>query len=381
MNNYWSATLLVLGGAAIGAGMVLFWNWWRARNAPVNDPTPATEMVSAELSTTLRSLRSGAMIIDSSDQVLQASKPALSLGLIVDNQVAEHVLVDLIHQVRRDGQPRRTELSHTMIGQPARQLIIRVISLNEQLVLVLIEDRTREIMVEAVRRDFVANVSHELMTPVGAVQLLAEAIEDATDDPEAVRRFAQKLQVESDRLITLVKQIIELSRLQGDAQVKEPEEVHVDQIITRVLDAHYLDAEAKDIEISVSGPDRLLVPGNLDQLSAAVGNLVANAVAYSPAGTKVALTTGTRGQTVEISVSDHGIGIPESDLDRVFERFYRVDPARTRSTGGTGLGLSIVKHVAASHGGQVKVWSVEGQGSTFTLSLPGLDRSTVEGEI
>ncbi|HNI71442.1 MAG TPA: ATP-binding protein, partial [Marmoricola sp.] len=194
-------------------------------------------------------------------------------------------------------------------------------------------------------------------------------------------RFAQKLQVESDRLITLVKQIIELSRLQGDAQVKEPEEVHVDQIITRVLDAHYLDAEAKDIEISVSGPDRLLVPGNLDQLSAAVGNLVANAVAYSPAGTKVALTTGTRGQTVEISVSDHGIGIPESDLDRVFERFYRVDPARTRSTGGTGLGLSIVKHVAASHGGQVKVWSVEGQGSTFTLSLPGLDRSTVEGEI
>ncbi|HNN48438.1 MAG TPA: ATP-binding protein, partial [Marmoricola sp.] len=295
--------------------------------------------------------------------------------------VAEHVLVDLIHQVRRDGQPRRTELSHTMIGQPARQLIIRVISLNEQLVLVLIEDRTREIMVEAVRRDFVANVSHELMTPVGAVQLLAEAIEDATDDPEAVRRFAQKLQVESDRLITLVKQIIELSRLQGDAQVKEPEEVHVDQIITRVLDAHYLDAEAKDIEISVSGPDRLLVPGNLDQLSAAVGNLVANAVAYSPAGTKVALTTGTRGQTVEISVSDHGIGIPESDLDRVFERFYRVDPARTRSTGGTGLGLSIVKHVAASHGGQVKVWSVEGQGSTFTLSLPGLDRSTVEGEI
>lgn len=360
--------LLVVVILALAAALT--WLLVRAGKDPELPTSAAVGAVPAELSILLRSLRSGAIIIDSSGQVLEASASALSLGLIIDKQLTEPVLVELVHQVRRDGTPQKTELVHTLAGQPARQLTIRVIRLNEQLVLVLIEDRTKEILVEAIRRDFVANVSHELMTPVGAIKLLAEAIEDAADDPDAVQRFSQKMQVESERLVTLVRQIIELSRLQGDAQVKEPEDVHVDQIITRVLDANYLDAETKDIDIAVAGPDRLLVQGNLDQLSAAVGNLVANAVAYSPPGTKVALTTAEHPDTIEISVSDHGIGIPESDLGRVFERFYRVDPARTRSTGGTGLGLSIVKHVAASHGGQVKVWSVEGQGSTFTLSLP-----------
>lgn len=360
--------LLVVVILALAAA--LSWLLVGSGKHPEQPVSAAVGEVPTELSILLRALRSGAIIIDSSGQVLVASTSALSLGLIVDQQLSEPVLVELVHQVRRDGTPQKTELVHTLAGQPARQLTIRVIRLNDQLVLALIEDRTKEILVEAIRRDFVANVSHELMTPVGAIKLLSEAIEDAADDPDAVQRFSQKMQIESERLVTLVRQIIELSRLQGDAQVKEPEDVHVDQIITRVLDANYLDAEAKDIDIAVAGPDRLLVQGNLDQLSAAVGNLVANAVAYSPPGTKVALTTAEHSDTIEISVSDHGIGIPESDLGRVFERFYRVDPARTRSTGGTGLGLSIVKHVAASHGGQVKVWSVEGQGSTFTLSLP-----------
>jgi two-component system sensor histidine kinase SenX3 len=368
-------------GAALSALATLGWlfiQYRRKTAAPAEEPVlPVPE----ELSRTLRALRSGAMIIDSSDRVLDASAPAMSLGLIVDQRIVEQVLVELVHQVRRDGNPQKTMLVHTLPGQPARQLTIRVIRLNSQHVLALVEDRTKEILVEAIRRDFVANVSHELMTPVGAIKVLSEAIEDAADDADAVARFAQKMQAESERLIILVRQIIELSRLQTDAEIKDPEEVHVDQIITRVLDATYTDAEAKGIDIVVAGPDRLIVQGNLDQLSAAVGNLVANAVAYSPSGTTVALTTATRPETIEISVSDHGIGIPQSHLDRVFERFYRVDPARTRSTGGTGLGLSIVKHVAASHGGQVKVWSVEGQGSTFTLSLPKPMESTLEGEL
>lgn len=381
MNAIGWALLCFALGVTLGALAMLGWLFVQHRRRAAEPEEEPVLTVPEELSRALKALRSGAMIIDSSDRVLDASTPAMSLGLIVDQRIVEQVLVEIVQQVRRDGQPQKTELVHTLPGQPARQLTIRVIRLNSQHVLALVEDRTKEILVEAIRRDFVANVSHELMTPVGAIKLLSEAIEDAADHPDAVARFAQKMQVESERLITLVKQIIDLSRLQTDAEIKEPEEVHVDQIITRVLDENYLDAEAKGIDIAVAGPDRLLVQGNLDQLSAAVGNLVANAVAYSPPGTTVALTTATRPETIEISISDHGIGIPPSDLDRVFERFYRVDPARTRSTGGTGLGLSIVKHVAASHGGQVKVWSVEGQGSTFTLSLPKPKEITLGGEL
>jgi two-component system sensor histidine kinase SenX3 len=237
-------------------------------------------------------------------------------------------------------------------------------------VLALLEDRTRERRVESVRRDFVANVSHELKTPVGAIKLLSEAVAEAADDPVAVKRFAERMLLESDRLTRLVQQVIELSRLQGDDPLEAPVPVALDDVIAVAVDTTAIDASSKRIQVVTGGTPGLQVFGNEEQVTAAVTNLVANAVSYSGPESTVLVTTKTEGGTVEISVVDQGIGIPEQEIDRIFERFYRVDPARHRSTGGTGLGLSIVKHVAATHGGEVRVWSVEGQGSTFTLSLP-----------
>jgi two-component system sensor histidine kinase SenX3 len=237
-------------------------------------------------------------------------------------------------------------------------------------VLVLAEDRTRERRVEAIRRDFVANVSHELKTPVGALALLAEGVLDAADDPEAVRRFARRMLAEGDRLGTLVSRIIELSRLQDDEMLGDAGVVPVRDLLDRAVEENRVEATARRISVVREGDGRLAVLGSAEQLALAVGNLVANAIAYSPEGSTVVVSAAHTGDRVEIAVADRGIGIPAEEVDRIFERFYRLDPARQRSTGGTGLGLSIVKHVAASHGGDVRVWSAPGQGSTFTLSLP-----------
>jgi two-component system sensor histidine kinase SenX3 len=205
---------------------------------------------------------------------------------------------------------------------------------------------------------------------VGAIKLLAEAVTDASGDPEAVERFARRMLTESDRLSRLVQQVIELSRLQGDEPLEAPAVVDVDEVIRSSVDITMMDASNKNISVVTGGVGGLSIFGNEEQVSAAVTNLVANAVAYSGDNSTVLVSTKATDDMVEISVVDQGIGIPHDELDRIFERFYRIDPARHRSTGGTGLGLSIVKHVAATHGGDVRVWSLEGQGSTFTLALP-----------
>ena len=276
-----------------------------------------------------------------------------------------------MRQVRRDGETRQTELEVSRgVGRAPTHVQARVAALSSRLVLVLAEDRTRERRVEAIRRDFVANVSHELKTPVGALTLLTEAVQEAADDPEAVVRFASRMQTEASRLNRLVQQIIELSRLQDDEALDAPQRVDVDEVVDRVLDANAIEARARDIELLHEGRRGLELLGSTDQVPLALSNLVANAIAYSPDHSKVVVSALPGELMVDISVTDEGIGIPAAEIDRIFERFYRVDPARHRSTGGTGLGLSIVKHVAASHGGEVTVWSEEGQGSSFTLRLP-----------
>ena len=315
-------------------------------------------------------LRSSALVVDAENNVLKASAPAIAMGLVRGHEITEHELVDLVRQVRRDGEIRETELLMRRPGLPPRHVTARVAPLSSQLVLALVEDRTRERRVESIRRDFVANVSHELKTPVGAIKLLSDAVIDAADDPEAVQRFAGRMRTESERLARLVQQIIELSRLQGDDPLDEPADVQVDQIVARAIDENVTDAKTRHIQLIHSGTEGLVLLGNREQVAVAVSNLVANAVTYSPEGSTVVVSATGHESAVDLSVTDRGIGIPANELDRIFERFYRVDPARHRSTGGTGLGLSIVKHVAASHGGEVKVWSVEGQGSTFTLTLP-----------
>ncbi|WP_234435009.1 MULTISPECIES: sensor histidine kinase [Streptomyces] len=334
--------------------------------------------------TVLSVLRSCAIVLGEGDEVVKASSAAYAMGLVRGGAVAVDPMLALARATRRDGEIRQVELEVPRPGAARAveplAVSVRVAPLGSRLVLVLVEDQTERRRVEAVRRDFVANVSHELKTPVGALSLLSEAVADASDDPEAVQRFAGRMQVEATRLASLVQEIIDLSRVQDDRLMVDPEPVAVDELIAEAIDRCRQQAAAKQILIAAGGIAGLYLHGNRGQLAAALGNLVENAVNYSPPRTRVAIATRrissaaalgeADGELIEISVTDQGIGISEKDRERVFERFYRVDPARSRATGGTGLGLSIVKHVAASHGGTVSVWSVEGQGSTFTIRLP-----------
>ncbi|MDF2967127.1 MAG: histidine kinase [Nocardioidaceae bacterium] len=376
--------LLVLLGAVVGAGLAAaatfrLMSLTRPRTAsnaaaPAADSGPAVPPAATAV---LSVLNSSAVLVGPGGRVVQASDAAYRLGLVHADRLVEPRLRDLVTEVRRDGVIRDDEVV-VRRGRltAAHSLTARVAPLDDNLVLVLIEDRTRERRVDEVRRDFVANVSHELKTPVGALSLLAEAVASAADDPDAVRRFATRMEIESDRLSRLVKQIIDLSRLQDDELLTEPVRVDVDTVVAYALDRSDTEAEARDIRLVGQTDTGLTVRGNLGQLQVALGNLVENAIAYSNPGTRVSVTAKEADGTVAITVTDQGVGIPEGELDRIFERFYRVDPARATATGGTGLGLSIVKHVAASHGGEVRVWSVERTGSSFTLVLPSWERRT-----
>jgi two-component system sensor histidine kinase SenX3 len=375
-----SGGLLIAGviGAILGALTTYVWRFSEQRQVampePVNEIPPGAETVLSVLS-------SSAVIVDAADTVLQASAPAVAMGLIRDDRLPEAIM-DLIHQVRRDGQIREADLPLAS-GHRSTHIHSRVAPLTSRLVVVLIDDRTEAQRVDTIRRDFVANVSHELKTPIGAINLLAEAVAEAKDDPEAVVRFAGRLQGESERLTRLVQQIIDLSRLQNDTASDDPAVVKVSELIAEATEHSQTEAERKGIDISIALDGDLFVRGDRAQLHAAVSNLVENAVRYSPDASRVSVGAVSDTEVVRISVADRGVGISTEELDRIFERFYRVDPARARNTGGTGLGLSIVKHVAASHGGSVEVWSEPGAGSTFTLVLPAWtnDVDLVEEEL
>ena len=359
--------LFALIGAVLGGGVVLA---WRISDRQLRPETPAQPAVPEGVAAVLSVLRSSALVVDESDAVLKSSAPAVALGLVRDRRIAVPELADLVRQVRRDGQIREGELViERRPGEPPWHVSARVAPLGSSLVLALVEDRSREHRVEAVRRDFVANVSHELKTPVGALKLLSDAVHDGADDPEAVRRFSGRMHVESDRLARLVQQIIELSRLQDDDPLESPVPVPLDELVVAAFDSVRTDADARRITLCYS-PTRLVLLGSSGQIALALDNLIANAVKYSEDGATVEVVATGEKDVVEVSVRDRGIGIPVGELDRIFERFYRVDRARPRATGGTGLGLSIVKHVAASHGGRVRVESREGEGSTFTITLP-----------
>jgi two-component system sensor histidine kinase SenX3 len=348
-----------------------------ASAAAIGEP-PRPVRLPAGLSAVLGVLSSSAVVIDSNDRVLQASEAARAFGLVKDNDLVVGELLALARQVRRDGEIREGEIDISTNGFNGRttSFAVRVAPLGAGvggggLVLLLVEDQTERRRVEEVRRDFVANTSHELKTPVGALALLAETVEDAADDPEAVRRFAGRMRQEANRLTNLVQDMITLSRIQAAEPIPDPAAVDLDAVVAEALDRGRMKATARGIELASTGTRRLSVLGDEELLITALRNLLDNAVAYSPDKTKVVVSTHMAGQgIVALSVSDQGIGIPERDLERIFERFYRVDPARSRVTGGTGLGLAIVKHVTAAHGGKVTVTSKEGQGSTFTLRLP-----------
>jgi two-component system, OmpR family, sensor histidine kinase SenX3 len=344
--------------------------------------SPQSARLPAGIASVLSVLSSSAVVLDSEDRVLRASSAARVFGLVKGDQLLVGELLALARQVRRDGEIREGEIEVTDHKHRDRStsFAVRVAPLGAPLgasdgggglVLVLAEDQTESRRVEEVRRDFVANVSHELKTPVGALALLAETVEDAADDPEAVRRFAGRMRYEASRLTSLVQDLITLSRIQAAEPVPDPAPVKLDAVVAEALDRCRMKAGARGIELVETTDSDLVVLGDEDLLVTALRNLLDNAVDYSPEHTRVLVTT-TRASdyTAEISVADQGIGIPERDRERIFERFYRVDPARSRATGGTGLGLAIVKHVTVAHGGNVTVWSKVGAGSTFTLRLP-----------
>jgi len=306
-------------------------------------------------------------------RVVRASAAAHAYGLVRGDRVLHAELRDLLADVARDGEIREVdlELPRGRIGSGVVLLRVRVAPLGARHLLLLAEDRTEARRLDAVRRDFVVNASHELKTPVGALALLADTIEEAADDPEAVRRFAGRMQVEAARLSALVQDILQLSRVQVPGAVGDLVPVDVAQVVADAVDRMRTPAAARDVVIE-SGGEPATVLGDHDLLVTVVRNLLDNAVAYSDPGTRIAVGTTVRAEesVVEIAVVDQGIGIPAEAQPRVFERFYRVDPARSRDTGGTGLGLSIVKHVVEDHGGEVTVWSEPGRGSTFTVRLP-----------
>ena len=322
---------------------------------------------------TLQSLEVESIILIPGEEILFQSQGISGFGLVKDDRITSEDLLALVRVVRRKNETHRgtLELARGPIGGGKRQLDVSVSALNDQgMVLVLISDESEARRIEAVRRDFVANVSHELKTPIGALGLLSEAILGAKDQPDAVVKFASRMQNEAKRLTELVQEIIDLSRLQSSDPLQKALAVEVSDVVREAVDQAQFSSEQRGISLEIGEVEDATVIGDREQLITAVHNLVENAVNYSPEHTKVSIVTKRNGDIAEISVTDQGIGIAEGELNRIFERFYRVDPARSRLTGGTGLGLSIVKHVALNHGGDVKVWSKEGVGSTFTLQLP-----------
>ena len=370
MDSTWSVLAALTFGILLGAGFTIVLHMAERRGqsaARVVAPT-----IPDGVDQVLDVLESAGVVLDPSNNVLRASPGALAMGLVRNQMLVHAELVELVSSVRRSGEAVATELelARGPYSDTTMRLAVRVARLGTRFVLLLADDRTEAHRLDEVRRDFIANISHELKTPIASVSLLAEALDQAADEPEQVRRFADRLSVESTRLAHITGEVIELSRLQARDALRRDELLDIDRIVAAAVDQNRVVAAAKGVEVAVRAKSGAEVYGDQALLVVAVHNLVANAIAYSSEGGRVGVGVHVDGDAVEISVADQGIGIAADDLDRVFERFYRVDQARSRNTGGSGLGLSIVKHTVQNHGGDVRVWSRPGRGSTFTIRLP-----------
>ncbi len=371
-----AVVLAAVAGLVVGVAVSYAWAR-RIRRGPTevesDQPTESSQHLASAV---LAVLSTGVVVVDREERAILANPAARSMGLLSADRLAVPELNDMVrkaivNEVEIDG---ASELPLSGLGREPVAVSLSAVPLFEgdavAGVALVVADVTEQRRLEAVRRDFVANVSHELKTPVGALTLLAEAINEAADDPDAVQHFALRMQHEGTRLGRLIRELIDLSRLQGAEPLPGDELVKIAPMLNEAADRTRLVADNAGIDVRVSSAGDLLVRGSESQLTTAVANLVDNAVAYSQPGTKVSVSARAVGDFVEIAVSDQGVGIAEADQARVFERFYRVDQARSRATGGTGLGLAIVKHVSTNHGGTVSLWSAEGAGSTFTIRLP-----------
>jgi two-component system sensor histidine kinase SenX3 len=340
--------------------------------SPVGLPTLAIDL--------LEIIDAEYIILTPFDVVLESSGGIRSLGILNEIRITSQPILNLVRAVRRSGkyEEQTLALPRGPLGDGTHDLVVRVSLVGEEgLVAILVFDDSEFHRLDSIRRDFVANISHELKTPIGALSILAEAVLEASDDPTAIKKFASRMQIEATRLSELVQEVINLSRLQDEDPLKNAEILDVATIAREAIDESRLAADKQQIEIVFSDQESCSVLGDRGQLRMAMSNLISNAINYSPVSTRVGIGINAQDDLVEFTVTDQGVGIPEKDLERIFERFYRVDPARSRETGGTGLGLSIVKHVASNHGGDISVWSLEGQGSTFTLRLPRVKDGSV----
>ncbi|MGM7699687.1 sensor histidine kinase [Microbacterium sp. A84] len=367
------ALLALAMGLVIGAGLSVLIVWaYRARAKVVEESAATVPQGTADV---LDSMDDAACVIDTSGLVLATSHAAARFGIDVGATLDNQELRQLVRTVRSTGASTTETMRITRPGVSLdpRLVSARASTLGPRLTLLIIRDVTEQERLDQVRRDFVANTSHELKTPVGAVSLLAEAIESAADDPAQVRIFAARISAEASRLGQLTGRIMSLSRLQAADGITDFDPVAIDEVITASVEAHAVQADSAGVDLLRGGDRGAFVRGDVQILIEAVSNLIANAIVYSPKGSRVGIGVKIEGRTVEIAVSDQGIGINESDRDRIFERFYRADEARSRRTGGTGLGLSIVKHATQRHGGEVRLWSRPARGSTFTIVLPRIE--------
>ncbi len=326
----------------------------------------------------------GIVVVDHFRDVVYMNERASELGLLRERLLDDRAWA-VAKRTLATGEPGEFDLSPLKGDRPGRSgLSVRghvqlLTELDRRFAVLYVDDQSEHARMEATRRDFVANVSHELKTPVGALGVLAEAGLASADDPATVAHFAEKMVMESTRLANMVGELIELSRLQGGERLPDLGTVDVDVVVSEALSRHKVAAENADITVTTDAPTGFRVLGDQTLLVTAIANLVSNAIAYSPNGSSVSISRRRRGRNIEIAVTDRGIGIAPADQERVFERFFRVDKARSRATGGTGLGLAIVKHVAANHNGSIRLWSQPGTGSTFTLSIPAADPPHLDG--
>lgn len=365
------ALVALTAGIAIGAALLPRIAERRRRAAALAHGITVSEMLQRLV--TLAPV--GIVVVDIHRDVVFMNDQAVALGVVRDRLLDDRAWL-AAERTLSTGEPSVIDLSPRKPGPSGRSGVsvrgqVRLLAEEDSRFAVLyVDDQSEHARMEATRRDFVANVSHELKTPVGAMGVLAEALLSSPEDPELVRRFGGKVLAESNRLANMVGELIELSRLQGAERLPDLEPVDVDTVVSEALSRYKVAADNADIEITTDAPTGLRVLGNQPLLVTALANLISNAIAYSPHGSTVSVSRRRRGDNVEIAVTDRGFGIARADQERVFERFFRVDKARSRETGGTGLGLAIVKHVAANHNGSIRVWSQPGTGSTFTLSIP-----------
>jgi len=372
MDTAWLLPVAPVAGAVVGAGLALL------GTAAVRRSRAATAAAHHHLpegvSLVLDALHAPAAVVDASNNVVKASPSAVISGLVQGRDLVQPAVIGVLDQCRARLQPLSVpvQLQRGRFGEESAPVVVHVSAVDARLHLVVVEDESEAMRLAEVRRDFVLNVSHELKTPVAAVQLLSEALLDAADDGEAVRHFAARLNDESVRLGTLIQEMIELSRLQAGDPLERAEQVRIADIVATVLARTAGIAEGRQISVVPAKKLKGKVYGDRELLITALENLVVNAIQHSPEGSRVAIASRKEDGQVQIQVIDQGPGIPEAELERIFERFYRLDDARSRGTGGSGLGLSIVKHIITNHGGSVQAWSRPGQGATFTVRLPDL---------